>query len=339
MLQQIILENFCQHEQLQWQSLQNINLIIGENSSGKTILLKAIYSALRVLEQFGKGNDKRELADILAEKLYWTFQVEALGDLVEKGKSALNFSMIEDSAEFCFTFGKDTNMKISKIRNTFDTPRQNKAVFIPAKEVLSLFNIILKSRDQDSLFGFDDTYLDLVKALQIAPQRGRNFDAFADGRKKLEQVIKGKIEYDDQKNEWYYKRGNARFTIGMTSEGVKKIAIFNRLLSNRYLDNHAVIFIDELELALHPKAISDYLDMIFELSQAGVQFFIATHSYFVIKKLYLLAKMHNLSVPVLSLTVDGKPAYDDMADGMPDNSIIGESIRLYQQEVDWSLGG
>ena len=79
--------------------------------------------------------------------------------------------------------------------------------------------------------------------------------------------------------------------------------------------------------------------MIFELSQAGVQFFIATHSYFVIKKLYLLAKMHNLSVPVLSLTVDGKPAYDDMADGMPDNSIIGESIRLYQQEVDWSLGG
>lgn len=321
-LQQIILENFCQHEQLQWQSLQNINLIIGENSSGKTILLKAIYSALRVLEQFGKGNDKRELADILAEKLYWTFQVEALGDLVEKGKSALNFSMIEDSAEFCFTFGKDTNMKISKIRNTFDTPRQNKAVFIPAKEVLSLFNIILKSRDQDSLFGFDDTYLDLVKALQIAPQRGRNFDAFADGRKKLEQVIKGKIEYDDQKNEWYYKRGNARFTIGMTSEGVKKIAIFNRLLSNRYLDNHAVIFIDELESALHPKAISDYLDMIFELSQAGVQFFIATHSYFVIKKLYLLAKMHNLSVPVLSLTVDGKPAYDDMADGMPDNSII-----------------
>lgn len=338
-LQKIQLENFCQHENLQWTSLQNINLIIGENSSGKTLLLKALYAALRTLEQYGKGNDKRELADILAEKLYWTFQVEALGDLVEKGKNALNFSMVEDSAEFCFTFGKDTNMKIGKIKNTFDTPRQNKSVFIPAKEVLSLFNIILKSRDQDSLFGFDDTYLDLVKALQIAPQRGRNFDAFADGRKKLEQVIKGKIEYDDQKNEWYYKRGNARFTIGMTSEGVKKIAIFNRLLSNRYLDNHAVIFIDELESALHPKAISDYLDMIFELSQAGIQFFIATHSYFVVKKLYLLAKMHSLSIPVLSLTADGKPSYDDMEDGMPDNSIIDESIRLYQQEVDWSLGG
>ena len=150
MLQKIQLENFCQHENLQWTSLQNINLIIGENSSGKTILLKALYAALRTLEQYGKGNDKRELADILAEKLYWTFQVEALGDLVEKGKSALNFSMVEDSAEFCFTFGKDTNMKIGKIQNTFDTPRQNKSVFIPAKEVLSLFNIILKSRDQDS---------------------------------------------------------------------------------------------------------------------------------------------------------------------------------------------
>lgn len=112
------------------------------------------------------------------------------------------------------------------------------------------------------------------------------------------------------------------------------------MLSNRYLDNHAVIFIDELESALHPKAISDYLDMIFELSQAGIQFFIATHSHFVVKKLYLLAKMHSLSIPVLSLTADGKkPSYDDMEDGMPDNSIIDESVRLYQQEVDWSLGG
>ena len=79
--------------------------------------------------------------------------------------------------------------------------------------------------------------------------------------------------------------------------------------------------------------------MIFELSQAGIQFFIATHSYFVVKKLYLLAKMHSLSIPVLSLTAAGKPSYDDMEDGMPDNSIIDESIRLYQQEVDWSLGG
>ena len=115
-LQQIILENFCQHEQLQWQSLQNINLIIGENSSGKTILLKAIYSALRVLEQFGKGNDKRELADILAEKLYWTFQVEALGDLVEKGKSALNFSMIEthieEQAKHCFKESEHVHMNV-----------------------------------------------------------------------------------------------------------------------------------------------------------------------------------------------------------------------------------
>ena len=104
------------------------------------------------------------------------------------------------------------------------------------------------------------------------------------------------------------------------------------MLSNRYLDNHAVIFIDELESALHPKAISDYLDMIFELSQAGIQFFIATHSYFVVKKLYLLAKMHSLSIPVLSLTAAGKPSYDDMEDGMPDNSIENMESRSFSFE-------
>lgn len=39
------------------------------------------------------------------------------------------------------------------------------SIFIPAKEVLSLFSVILKSREIDKSFGFDDTYYDLAKAL------------------------------------------------------------------------------------------------------------------------------------------------------------------------------
>ncbi|MFK5970006.1 MAG: hypothetical protein QM487_07820 [Candidatus Marithrix sp.] len=47
--------------------------------------------------------------------------------------------------------------------------RQENSIFIPAKEVLSLFSIIKKSRLIDKTFGFDDTYLDLVIALEQEP--------------------------------------------------------------------------------------------------------------------------------------------------------------------------
>lgn len=180
------------------------------------------------------------------------------------------------------------------------------SIFIPAKEVLSLFQVILKSRDQDAMFGFDDTYLDLVKALQMPSKKGNNYRAFVDGKKLLEDLINGHIEYDKVSGEWYYKRRNSRFPIGTTSEGIKKISIFSKLLSNRYLNTESIIFIDELESALHPHAVIQYLNMIHELSQAGMQFFIATHSYFVIKKLYILARAHGESLPVLSLTEGGR---------------------------------
>ncbi len=66
-----------------------------------------------------------------------------------------------------------------------------------------------------------------------------------------------------------------------------------------------------------------------------MQFFIASHSYFVIKKLYLTAQSEGISIPVISF---GSKPDDDIIrmgfkQGMPDNPIIDESIRLYREEM------
>ena len=340
MLNKIAMEHYGVHEKIDWTSLGRINLLLGSNGSGKTFLLKAIYAALKTLELYRRGNDNRTLGEVLSDKLYWTFQTERLGDLVQKNaEGVLSFLISEDDNSFSYEFGRDTIKKINKLHSDFLSPREETSIFVPAKEVLSLFQIILKSREQDRMFGFDDTYLDLVKALQIPAQRGRNYASFAKGKESLQGLLGGKVEYDKNSNKWYFKRGNTVFAIGTTSEGIKKLAIFNTLLSNHYLSSNSVIFIDEIESALHPSAISSFLDIIHELSKIGIQFFIATHSYFVIKKLALLAKQENESIPVLSLSTGAEPRYDNMRFGMPDNSIIDESVRLYEAEVDFSLGG
>jgi predicted ATPase len=146
-------------------------------------------------------------------------------------------------------------------------------------------------------------------------------------------MISGKVEYDERSGRWQFKnRSNQRFSIGTTAEGIKKIAILDTLLGNRYLDLNSIIFIDEPESALHPAAISQFMEIVAMLADCGLQLFLASHSYFVVKKLFLLAQEKKISIPVIQFTDDGWYAAD-LKQGMPENPIINESIRLYQEEI------
>lgn len=336
MLNKIKLNNFGPLAKLDWPNLGPINLVIGGNGSGKTFLLKALYSAMRTLEEHKRGDDQRTAAEILAEKLYWTFQPDKIGDLVTKGADgALSCTVQFDNRNFIYSFGKDTTKQISSLENHVQ-PRASNSIFLPAKEVLSLHQIILKSREQDKAFGFDDTYLDLARALRHSPKMGRNFPEFAKSRQSLEDILGGRVEYDETSGRWQFKKGNQKFPIGVTSEGIKKIAILDTLLGNRYLDTNSIVFIDEPESALHPVAVSKLLDIVAVLAERGIQFFLASHSYFVVKKLFLIAQEQNLSIPVISAH-DSQWTTANLKDGMPENTIIDESIRLYKEEVGLAL--
>jgi AAA15 family ATPase/GTPase len=354
MINRAELKNFGPIKQLDWQNLGKINLIIGNNGCGKSFLLKALYSAVRTLEDYKRGDNPDSVTNILKSKLYWTFQPEKIGDLVAKqNDAALCFSLLLDGQEFSYSFGKDTVKAINSIENKV-VPRKSNSIFLPAKEVLSIHHLILEARQSRKLFGFDDTYFDLAKALTITeldgylnmfekkgvnisehqnPIKGYDSDDFKKSRQLLENLIDGKIEYDQTEKRWYFKKGKQRFSIGVTAEGIKKIVILDTLLGNGQLDEDSIVFIDEPESNLHPKAIVDFLDIIALLAQQDIQFFLASHSYFVIKKLFLIAQEQRLSIPVLSYQND-EWVQSDLKDEMPDNPIINESIRLYEEEVD-----
>lgn len=330
------LKNFGMIDQFIHNQFSNINLIIGENGTGKTFLLKALYSAVRSVEEYRRGDDIKTISEVLSEKLRWTFQIEKLGDMVSKSAGdALSLEMQMGNDKFSYQFSQSASGKVGSAK----APEQGKpgnSIFIPAKEVLSIFSVILKSREVDRVFGFDDTYYDLAKALRISPSRGRNYTAFANSRKIVSDVIDGKVEYDEGSGKWFYKNSkNQKFSIGATSEGVKKIAIMDRLLANGYLDNNSILFIDEIESALHPKAVCQYMDMIDTIANdMGLQVFITSHSYFVIKKLCLIALRKPGIVSCISLNKGQPIQVCDLHDGMPENSIIDTSIQLYEQEIE-----
>ncbi|MEQ1600517.1 MAG: ATP-binding protein [Methylophilaceae bacterium] len=338
MLKDFDIENFGPIKNIAVKNLQNINLILGKNGSGKTFLLKILYSTIKSQEEFGRGDDKRDFAEVLADKLYWTFQAEKLGDLVARGvgnRLKVSVSM-SDNTFLAYEFGQDTTKKIAPIHNNLPKRSYN-SIFLPPKEVLTLEKVILKSALQDKAFGFDATYADLALALRNPTMRGRNYDAFMKSRQLLEKMFEGRVEFDSGSDKWIYKQGTSKFSIMTTAEGVKKIAILDTLLGNRYLTPESVIFIDEPESALHPSAIVKLMDILELLAKSGIQIFIASHSYYVVKKLFLIAQKEKISIPVLSEQQDKVWDFQDLKEGMPDTEIVNESIRLYEEELEVSL--
>lgn len=334
------IEKFGPLEYISGTQLENINLFIGKNGAGKTFLLKALYAIIRSQEEYKKGDDRREFDEVLSDKLYWTFQVEKLSELVQKGnanrlKASLNSRGVEN---LNFEIGADTNKKITTIKNNLPS-REANSVFLPPKEVLTLSKVILKSGLQDKTFGFDATYVDLVLALQNPTQKGRTFESFKASRVSLEKMFQGRIEYDTKSDRWIYKKGNAKFSINTTAEGVKKIAILDTLLGNRFLTPDSIVFIDEPESALHPTAIRQLLEIVSILAEKGIQFFIATHSYFVIKNLYLIARKRNMNIPIFSTNAKETWIQENLRNGIPDNEIVKESIRLFDEELEIGLNG
>ena len=140
-VEQFSLSNYGKIQCLNNIKCSNINVILGENSTGKTFLLKALYVAIKSQEDYLRGDDTNSLGDILAEKIKWTFQVERLGDLVTKNaKEPLEFSMTANKSKMEFRFTKDANRKIVKLSG--GVSKEGNSIFIPAKEVLSLYSVI-----------------------------------------------------------------------------------------------------------------------------------------------------------------------------------------------------
>lgn len=312
-------------------TLGKINLIIGPNQSGKTFLLKALFCALKTIETYKRGKENRLDKDILSDKLYWTFQTSELGNIVRKGESQLSCTIISDkNEEFTFSIGHKTVKQAIIEKNTF-APRSSNSIFIPAKEIISIKDIILESKE-DNRFGFEEPYSDLAKALNRSP-KGKNFQAFSDAQEIVKGMVGGRLEYNEDSKEWQFRDDKRRiYEIASTSEGVKKLSILGLLLGNHYLDNKSIIIIDEIEANLHPSLISRLLDTILLLAESGVQFFIASHSYFVIKRLYIMAHRQSMNIPVLSFDHD-ECIISDLMQEMPQNPIITESINLYKDEI------
>lgn len=344
------------HSELSRKAIPGINVIIGKNDTGKTGLLKLLYATIKSLEVYSlkSVNSEATFKKELAEKLYNTFMPRktGLGDLVQKGSRErldVNVTVSGINGKYrqhlYYAFGDRTDRNIPICIEHVDSIPLNtmNALFVPAKEVLTAFSDIRNIRDNFYGVGFDDTYLDLIKSLDLPTTQGRVVTELSQVNKSLEDLFEGKIEQTGQKEQpFVFKKGNQQFAMQQTAEGIKKIGILTTLITNRQLGKGTVLFMDEPETALHPDAVRQMVEMLVAMSKAGVQIFIATHSYFVIKQMAICSKRDGLDISCWNLQRElGKPvisSFHDLKDGvLPNNSIIDEATRMFDQEINVDL--
>jgi len=277
------LERFTAFEKLDIQLSSGINVLVGANGTGKTHLMKVAYAACDI---------SKTQVDF-AEKLVRVFlpSGRALGRLVKRHKASTRgaVEVYRGPLKLRISFSNHATVPDSATVTGAKewTSRQIESVYIPVKEMLSNapgFRSLYSQREVH----FEEIYADILDRAYRPALRGP-----LDREKKklltnLQKLIDGKVTIKDEEFFLRNKQGNLEFTL--LAEGMRKLGLLWLLIQNGTLLNGSVLFWDEPETNLNPKLFGPLIAILLELQRMGVQVFVATHDYVILKEIDLRMK-------------------------------------------------
>ncbi|MBO0351493.1 AAA family ATPase [Phormidium pseudopriestleyi FRX01] len=273
---------------------KQLNVIIGENGTGKTHLLKIIYSALATSWEEGRKPShttptKTLMQSRLAEKLVNVFRPESLGRLARRkqGRERCDIQLIFENPQFDFAFSFSTNSKTEVLLEKVPESWLDIAsVYLPTRDLLTIFPNFV-SLYEGHYLEFEETWRDTCLLLGAPLQRGPKEKRIQDLLAPLESAMGGAIILD-KNGRFYLTSERGRFEMPLVAEGQRKLAMLARLIATGVLLDRGFLFWDEPEANLNPLLIKQVARSIISLSQAGIQVFIATHNLFLLRELEIL---------------------------------------------------
>lgn len=294
MLRSLQLENFTVFPAAELKFGKNLNVIIGENGSGKTHILKAAYAAIAVSAARGKDAStetpsKAQMQAALAQKLLGVFRPDSLGRLVRRArgrrKCRLSYRFDRHGQNLAFTFS--TVAKTEVTVETMPTARErNLPVYLPTRELLTFAPGFVALYERTHL-SFEETWRDTCILLESPLARGPREKTIKRLLEPLERAMGGKVEVD-RGGRFYLNVSSGNMEMHLVAEGLRKLATIARLIATGSLLDKGYLFWDEPEANLNPRIIKTLARTILEVARSGVQVFIGTHSLFLLRELHIL---------------------------------------------------
>lgn len=276
------LENFTVFESLDLEPSPGINVLVGANGTGKTHLMKVCYAACEVSKHGESFIDKLVHVFLPSRRGHWRLVKRRRGSSqatieVFRREQVLSTSFFNRAPVLRYSDGhQNRSWEESRIES----------VYIPAKEMLANapgFRSLYANREVH----FEGVYADILDRAFL-PQLRNNPTTFRHLVRKLQEAIGGRVRISNE--EFSLRSQQGTFEFSLLAEGLRKLGLLWLLLQNGTLRPGAVLFWDEPETNLNPKLYGVVVDVLLELQRLGVQVFLATHDYVILKELDLRAK-------------------------------------------------
>jgi len=302
------LTNFTAFSEVEIQFSPGINVIIGENATGKSHLLKLGYALAYVLHESRKSEEERVgqvtsafgkswFQRRIAEKLVGVFKPDTLGRLCRRGVGRARTEVEADfglSDVLRFSFSSNSKSEVALLGWPDNAPDEA-PIFFPPKEMMSLNPGFMSLYEQREL-ALDETYYDLCKLLNFPLLKGKRAIQIAEIVDPLLKIIGGSVrEYSGRF--YLHLPGQGIMEISLVAEGLRKVATLVYLAANGSLTTKGMLFWDEPEANLNPRIIVKIAETLAGLVRRGVQVILATHSLFVMKELSLLVEQSKKQIP------------------------------------------
>ncbi len=287
MLERITFDKFTAFEKLDIRFSPGINVFTGENGTGKTHILKAAYAACDIAKS----------KESFAEKINNVFYPSGrqIGRLVKRsaksGKGTVEVSrrLEQKSIKLRMTFSNHTERSedadISGHKAWVEEPLET--AYIPVKDMMANAPGFRSLYDEREIH-FEEIYVDIIRKAFLPSLKGPVDKQRRALLNRLQKAMEGKVIVKQEEFFLESRQGQLEFTL--LAEGLRKLGLLWTLIQNGTLLNGSVLFWDEPEANLNPKLMMPIIDILLELQRTGVQIFLATHDYVLLKELDLQAK-------------------------------------------------
>ena len=294
MIESLKLKDFTVFKDAELDFAAGLNVIVGENGTGKTHVLKLAYSTTYVCAKGTRESStvptKSHLQSAIANKLTAVFRPDELGRLARRDRRGRQRSEVRcgfrpPTNDLAFSFNTASRSEVS-IEQAPSAWIDKLPVYLPTRELLTLFPGFV-SLYETSYLPFEETWRDTSILLGAPLARGPREKRIRELLGPLEEAMNGKVELDEG-GRFYLNTDGVSTEMHLVAEGLRKLAMIARLIATGSLVDKGYLFWDEPESNLNPKIIKTVARTIVHLAQSGIQVFVATHSLFLLRELDLL---------------------------------------------------